>query len=72
MADVLAVFNEEEKSDFDQSLSEIVRDTPQATVAAHRLKKLLTTLPELKDGIRQFLVDVTSETVKKIIWPTTP
>lgn len=69
----LAVFDEEEMKLFNESLDEIVHDTPQATVAAHRLKKLLAkTLPEMKQGIRQFLVDVTSETVKKIIWPTTP
>jgi hypothetical protein len=47
-----------------------VRDTPKTTVAATRFKKLvLKGGKELAGGFRDILVDIASETAKKILWP---
>lgn len=55
------------KKDFD----DIIRDTPQATVAATRLKKLIIKLGKagrpVAKALRDLFVDIASDTAKKII-----
>ena len=62
--------NTAEKEDFKQSVGDIVKNTPKAQAAAGRLKRLLLKASkETAGAVRDILVDVASETAKKIIWP---
>ena len=61
---------EEERDILKKSLDDIVRDTPQTPVAAARFKKLVGKAgKEAAQGFKSILVDVASETAKKLIWP---
>ena len=55
---------------FKESVNEVVRDTPRTQVSASRLKGLLVKVGEVTaQSIRDIIVDITSETAKKLIWP---
>lgn len=70
LADELVKLSPEERDLLKKSLDDIVRDTPQTTVAVNRFKKLVAKAgPVAADGFRKILVDVLSEAVKKAIWP---
>jgi len=62
--------SDEEKNILSQSIDDIVKDSPRTTLAATRFKKIL-----IKAGshagaaFKDILVDVLSETAKKILWP---
>ena len=59
-----------EREELSQSLDGLVRDTPQTTVAATKFKRLAVKAGKgVAEGFKQVLVDVVSETAKKIIWP---
>jgi len=61
---------EEERSILEQSLDDIVADTPRTTLAAIRWKKILSKLgPEATGMFREILIGVVSETAKKLLWP---
>ena len=71
LSDELENITPDERDLLKKSLDDIVRDTPQTTVSALRFKKIaakagLTAANALKD----ILVDIASETAKKVIWPT--
>ncbi|KYP79598.1 DUF2321 domain-containing protein [Ferroacidibacillus organovorans] len=60
---------EADKEVFEQNVGELVTDSPQTKVAAARIKKILTKVgTTFGESIRDILVDVASETAKKIIW----
>jgi len=70
LSDELDNLSSEERNLLKKSLDDIVRDTPQTTVAATRFKKLVAKAGKVAaDGFRDILVDVLSEAAKKIIWP---
>lgn len=70
LAHELEDLTDEEKSILAQNLDDIVGDTPRTTLAATRWKKVLSRAgPVVTDAFRQILVDVMSETAKKIVWP---
>ena len=61
----------DDKTQFDNSIREIVRDTPQTQLAAHRVKGLMEKMANSAgSAIRDIVVDITSEVAKKIIWPS--
>ena len=61
----------EEREMLKKSLDDIVRDTPQTTVAATRFKRLTAKAGKVAaEGFRDILVDIASETAKKLIWPS--
>ena len=71
MAHELDNLNEEEKNTLEKSIDDIVRDTPRATVATGRFKRLVSKAgKEAAEGFRSLLIDLVSETVKKSIWPS--
>ncbi len=71
LSDELENLSLEERERLKKSLDDIVRDTPQTTVAATRFKKLVAKAgPVVADSFRKILVDVLSETAKKVIWPS--
>ena len=70
LANELDNLNPEERSLLKKSLDDIVRDTPQTTVAATRFKRLVAKAGKpAAEAFRKLLVDVLSETAKKIIYP---
>ncbi|MFC1861689.1 DUF2321 domain-containing protein [Chloroflexota bacterium] len=70
LSDELDNLSLEEREILKKSLDDIVRDTPQTTVAATRFKRLVTKAGKAAaDGFRDILVDIASETAKKLIWP---
>ena len=73
LADELDNLSLEEREILKKSLDDIMvmEDTPQTPVAATRFKKLVAKAGKVAaDGFRDILVDVLSETAKKIIWPS--
>jgi len=47
----------------------MIRDDPRTTVAATRFKKIISNVGKATaDGFKDILVDVLSETAKKILW----
>lgn len=53
-----------------QSVQQIVRDTPQTQLAASRFKKLMLKVGVgTRDAVREILIEIASETAKRIIWP---
>lgn len=59
----------EENVQFQESLNDLVRQTPQTPLAVSRFKKLMTKAgPAAANGVRDILVDVVSEVIKKQIW----
>jgi hypothetical protein len=58
---------------FSDSLPDLVKSTPRAQVAAFRIKKLLSGMPEVvAEAARKMVVDVLSETAKKMFFPEKP
>ncbi len=58
----------EEQASIEKSLADITKDTPQATVGATRLNKLLVKIGSgAGDALKQIFVDVASETAKKVL-----
>jgi len=69
LADEEANFNPDEREQFRTSLQALTRDTASAPLAVSRFKKLVIRSGHLvSDGLRDILVDVLSEAVKKQIW----
>ncbi len=59
-----------EKDILKQSLDDLVRDTPNTQVAVLRFKKLAAKAGDVVlGGLRDIMVDVASETAKKILFP---
>ena len=70
LSDELDTLTKGERETLKKSLDDIVRDTPQTTVAAIRFKNLVAKAGKFAaDGIKDIIVDVVSETAKKVIWP---
>jgi hypothetical protein len=62
--------DEADRAILTMSLDDLVRDTPDATVAAVRFKKIVSkAAPSIAQGFKDILIDVVSGTVKKLIWP---
>lgn len=60
--------NEDEKTILEKSLEDLARDTPNTQVAAVRFKKLVAKAGKgAAEGFKSILVDVLSETAKKLI-----
>ena len=62
--------NKVEKEILEKSIDDLVRDTPSAPVAATRSKKILAKVGQgAASAFREILIDITSESAKKILWP---
>ena len=73
LADELDNLSLEECELLKKSLDDIIvmEDTPQTPVAATRFKKLVAKAGQVAaQGFRDILVDIASETAKKLIWPS--
>jgi hypothetical protein len=59
-----------EKEIIVKSIDDLIAETPRTKLAANRFKKIFTKMGTSAAGIlKEILVDVASETAKKIIWP---
>ena len=73
LADELDNLSLEEREILKKSLDDIMvmEDTPQTPVAATRFKRLVAKAgPVVADSFRKILIDIASETAKKMIWPS--
>ena len=53
-----------------KSIDDLVADTPRTPVAASTVKRLLGKVgKDVSEGLRKVLVDIASETARKMIWP---
>ncbi len=69
LSDEIDNLSPEERELLKKSLDDIVRETPQTTVAATRFKKLIAKAgPVAAEGFKKILLDLISETAKKAIW----
>ncbi|EAQ81487.1 hypothetical protein DSM3645_27937 [Blastopirellula marina DSM 3645] len=60
----------DESERFAKDLEEITRETPQAKASAGRIKKMLGKMTAgTGAAIRDILIDIASESVRKMIWP---
>jgi len=69
LSDELENLSPEERNLLKKSIDDIVRETPQTTVAVNRFKKLVAKAgPVAADMYREILLPLLSEAVKKLIW----
>lgn len=69
LIDLTDNLNSEEKADLKSSIDDLVKDGPKTIVAQVKYKKYIGKAgSEIAKGIKDVLVDVVSETVKKAIW----
>jgi hypothetical protein len=62
--------SEEERTKLTNSLVDLASDTPRTPLAAERMKKALAKLGEHAGiALREIIVDISSETAKKIMFP---
>lgn len=60
----------DEKDELEKSINDLISEGPRTTVAATKFKRILSKLgSELASGIKDILIDVASETAKRILWP---
>jgi hypothetical protein len=63
----------EDAKQFQETLTELAKDSPRTQLAASRFKKAMTKVANpVASGIRDIIVDIISETAKKAIWPGKP
>jgi len=61
--------DEADKEVFEQNVGELVKDSPQTKVAAARIRKVFAKSGSaFGDSIREILVDIASESAKKMLW----
>jgi len=69
LADELGELSSDEKELLKGSLDDLVADTPRTALAATRFKRLVAKAgPVVADGFKQILIDVVSESAKKMMW----
>ena len=68
LTDLLEDLSAEEREILKKSFDAIISDTPQTAVAANKIKILIAKVGKIAaEQLRQFIVDIASETAKKII-----
>lgn len=69
LANEISGISEEERNALNQSLDELVKDTPKTEVAVIEFKKIVSKAgKETANALRQILLDIVSEAVKRAIW----
>ncbi len=65
----LAGLTDDEKQTLNKSLDDIVKDTPNRETAIVKIKKILPRLgQEVAEALREILVDILSDSVRKALW----
>ncbi len=69
LSDELENLSPEERDLLKKSIDDIIRDTPQTTVAATRFKRLVAKAgPVAAEGFKKILWDIATEFAKRQIW----
>jgi len=62
--------NNKEKKLLEKSIDDIIKETPETKLAVTRIKKILPKIGKKAENVfKDLLVDIASESVKKILWP---
>jgi len=70
LSDLIENLSKKDVQSLKDSLEDLVKDTPRTTVAATKFTKIISKAGKsAADGFRTILIDVLSETAKKMIWP---
>lgn len=70
LTEELDTISEEDRAMLQQSIDDLVRDTPSTSLAATRFKKIMIKAGQGTASIfRDILVDILSETTKKMLFP---
>ena len=70
LADEVEAFSQQDREALRESLNDIVRDTPQTSLASKRFARLLNKAgPTAATAIKDILVNLVTETAKRQIWP---
>lgn len=68
LVDESAELSAEEKVLFSQSIDDIIRDSPNSTLAATRFKRLMAKMSKhTVEGVRSILIDIITEGAKKAL-----
>ncbi len=71
-ADEVEGLSTEERETLKRSFDDLIVESPRTQLAAMRFKKLLPKIgQQVGSAFRDLLVDIASETAKKVLWPTT-
>jgi hypothetical protein len=71
LANEVGDLNEEDRNILQTSIDDLVKDTPSSNVAAIRFKKIMQKVgPVVATMFREILIDVLSETAKKMLFPS--
>jgi len=69
LANEIRGISKQERELLNQSLDELVKNTPQTEVATVRFRKIVSKAgPELRDAFKTILIEIVSETAKRAIW----
>jgi len=69
LSDEIENLSPKERELLKKSIDDIVRDTPQTTVAVSRFKRLVAKAgPVAAEGFKKIMWDIASEAAKKAIW----
>jgi len=70
IAKELENISDNEKKILVQSIDDIIKDTPKTALAVTRFKRILSkTSKPVVNAFKDILVDIVSETAKKLLWP---
>ena len=70
LAQELEDISEDEKRMLSESIDDLVKDTPRTTLAATRFKKIVSKIGKpVGKTLRDLIVDIASETAKKMLLP---
>ena len=70
LAEEVDGLSDDERKALSSSIDDLVRDSPRTPVAAARFKRLIAKAgTTVATEFRALLVDVVSETAKKLLWP---
>lgn len=70
LSDELSELSPDELKKLKESFEDLVKDSPKTAVAATRFKSIISKVGKsTAEGFRTILIDVLSETAKKMIWP---
>ena len=63
--------SDEDRETLDESIDDLVKDTPMTPVAAERVRRVLAKAGKAAaEAFREIFIEVASETAKKLLWPT--
>lgn len=63
-------FSEEDQKTLEENIDDLVKESPRTVLAATRFKKIVSQMGKgTLRAFRTILIDIVSETAKKIIWP---